>query len=118
MAEAPVRQLIADIGAEFRLEILHRDSDGVTIDYSSGWTGRFVMKYGYCGEDVVDSEDVVTLSDGASGVNVLVSIGKTETLQWRSTIEAVYELQVWPTATPELVKILLKGTMVVRSGVD
>ena len=112
-------KLTADIGAEFNLDIRHKDSDGVLFDYSTGFTMRFVMMTAVGGTDIFDetspNADFV-LSDGAGDTaNISISIGKTLTSLWLAQ-NAVYELLIWPDAATDEVNIPIKGEFIIRAG--
>ena len=111
--------LSADIGAEFVLQLEHQDASSVTYDYSSGFIMRFVIMTAFGGTDIFDetspNADFV-LSDGAGGTaNISVNIGKTLTEAWTAG-RGRYELQIWPSAATEDVKIIIKGVMTICQG--
>lgn len=115
-----IHSLVVDQGAAFHLRLGYTGEDNQLLDLSSGWNARLVIKESFDDDadilDVTDADNEITLSNGSSGSNLDIYVGKDKTVLWTCR-HAVYEVQLWPDTDANYVIVSPKGKMKIRQGI-
>ena len=94
-------------GAQWEMGVGWDDADGDIRDLSSGWTATFVVADKQAGTAYTTRTESagITLSDGSSGVNIVIFIVDTETVKLLKK-EVYYQLELTRTSDSKVFRLM------------
>lgn len=99
-------------GSTFTLSINYKDSNGATIDLSTGYTARMQCRVGRDATTTVFSlTDASEIALSATDPNLLVTIPATTTAAYDAPLDGVYDIEIEASG---VVTKILKGRLLIE----